>query len=76
MPLEGNTGKTKNDVSFVYLQEEGSENVVLKAYSSPDSSIIRIVLPELVDFTQTLIEPNRHMISFSRKPLNLAGRRS
>jgi len=43
------------------------EKEILKAYASPDGKKIRIVFSELVDFTQTRIRPELHIIDFDRE---------
>jgi len=39
---------------------------VLKAYASPDGARLRIVLPTLINFAQVRIDPEHHLLDFTR----------
>jgi hypothetical protein len=53
------------------LKLEDGDAVIMKAYASADGERIRIILPELVNYTQTVINPDSKMIEFDRNPRRL-----
>ena len=61
-------GETRNKLPMAELRE-GSE-IIARVYPNQDGTKIRIVLPELMDFTQTLISIDNHLIEFTRKGKN------
>lgn len=63
--IEARIGQTKSGAQTVELWD--GEKMILKAYASPDGNKIRIVLPELVSYSQTLIDPEHHFLEFERK---------
>ena len=44
------------------------EKVIAKVYLSPDSAVLRIVLPELTQQEQLKIDVEHHLVDFRRKP--------
>lgn len=69
MNSRAETGVTKNGQAYARLVEQDFDVLIMKAYLSPDGEKLRIVLPELVDMSQTKIDPDNHIIEFSRKSL-------
>ena len=61
---------TRAEGNFVYICEDdvhGQPVQILKAYLSADHKKLRVFLPELVDFTQTRIRPDVHIVDFDRE---------
>lgn len=56
------TTRAEGDKVFILDDEE----VVLKAYASPDGAKLRIFLPELENFAQTKIRPDVKIVDFDR----------
>ena len=56
---------TRAEGNFVYICEDDVQ--ILKAYISADHKKLRVFLPELVDFTQTRIRPDVHIVDFDRE---------
>lgn len=69
MRTRAETGVTKSGQAYVRLVEQDFDVVIMKAYTSEDGTKLRIVLPELVDMTQTKIDPDLHIIEFSRRSM-------
>jgi hypothetical protein len=61
-------GVTKHNEPSVQLSIEDTGLIILKAYVNPEGDKIRIVLPELCNYTQALINPDKHFIEFDRNP--------
>ena len=57
--------KPANQQDCVILEDDAG-NILLKAYPSPDLTKLRIVLPELQNFAQTIIKPDQRLIDFTR----------
>lgn len=55
---------TKTGQPCVELHD--GHTLVAKLYPSPDFSKLRLVLPELVNMSQTRIDPDSHYIEFRR----------
>lgn len=64
--LTAHVSETRNGAASVELRD--GDKVVLKAYASPDERRIRVVLPELIGYKQTLIDAESHFLEFSRDP--------
>lgn len=64
MSLSAHISTTRSSAACVELRD--GEQIVLKAYASPDERKIRIVLPELCNFKQTLIDVEAHWLEFAR----------
>jgi len=56
--------KTKNGQETAVLEVDGK--VIVKVYASPNERKIRIVLPELRNYRQTLICPDKKLLEFDR----------
>jgi hypothetical protein len=68
MITRADIGVTKHGEPSAQLSIEDSGAIILKAYVNPEGDKIRIVLPELENFTQTLINPDKHFLEFDRNP--------
>lgn len=62
--VTASVGTTREQDGCALLHD--GEELILKAYVSPDGRKIRIVLPELANFAQTKIEPDKRMLEFTR----------
>ena len=67
MKTRAENGVTKHGEPYVELKDGVNDKVILKAYANPDGTRIRIVLPELANYTQTLVDPDHHFLEFERK---------
>lgn len=64
MTITAHIGSTKTGGAVAELRD--GDVLVLKAYASADERRIRIVLPELCNYKQTLVDPDSHFLEFSR----------
>jgi hypothetical protein len=64
--ITAHTGETRNGMPLAELRE-GSKTIA-RLYPNEDGTKIRIVLAELVDYTQTLVSPHTKCLEFTRKP--------
>ena len=68
MMTRADVGFTKHGQPYVQLTVEDTGEIILKAFVNPDGKKILIFLHELSDFTQTLINPEKHLLEFDRNP--------
>lgn len=68
--LTAHTGLTRNSEATAELWEPTADpqtpKLVAKMYANAEGTKIRIVLPELANYKQTLIVPDQHFIEFTR----------
>jgi hypothetical protein len=62
--IESRIGKTHFGTNSVELYD--GEVLILKAYANSDGTKIRIVIPELRSYKQSLINPDQHFIEVTR----------
>lgn len=65
MTITAHTGETRDGAPLCELRD--GDIVVAKLYPNRDGTKFRLVLPELVDMTQTLISPENKMVEFERR---------
>lgn len=67
MRIRAATGTTKSGEAYVALYDGPEDDrLILKAYPSPDGRYVRVVLPELANYAQTLIRPEKRIVDFER----------
>ena len=62
--ITAHTGETRNGQPMAELRE--GDLVIAKVYTNADETKIRIVLPELRNYRQTLIAVDSRLIEFTR----------
>lgn len=65
MTITAHVGETRNGQPLCELRD--GDKVLAKLYANGDATKIRIVLPELVGYRQTVIKPDDHLLEFTRK---------
>jgi len=71
MTITAHTGETKDGAACCELREvqlDGTSKIIAKVYTNRDATKIRIVLPELRNFRQTLIAVDSRLVEFDRDP--------
>lgn len=63
--ITAHAGETRDGLPMVELRE--GSTVIAKMYPNAAGTKIRIVLPELVGYKQTLISPENRLVEFTRK---------
>jgi len=66
MTITAHIGETKDGAPCVELREDGK--IIAKVYTNKQQTKIRIVLPELRNFRQTLIAVDSRLVEFDRDP--------
>lgn len=62
--ITAHVGETRDGQPLAELRQEG--RVLAKLYPNAAGDKLRLVLPELVNYKQTLIDPENHLIEFIR----------
>src|SRR5262249_23249784 len=63
--VTAHVGETRNGEAMAELRE--GSTIIAKVYANSDATKIRIVLPELESYGQTLISPENKLVEFTRE---------
>ncbi len=67
--ITAHTAETRDGAPCAELREkqaDGTEKIIAKVYTNKDATKIRVVLPELRNYRQTLIAVDSRLIEFTR----------
>jgi hypothetical protein len=64
MKITAHIGETRDGLPLAELRD--GDKVLAKLYPNKTGDKFRLVLPELIDYKQTLISPENHLIEFTR----------